>query len=238
MSDRRALTRWLLLGAGLAVLLGGGWLAYQSWFAEPPAEQAVKSTGDTILDQAGGINNVETVDVTPDAATLAGTTPMAQRVAVLGLLNKRNGAARELTLKPGESIRVGDVVVRLRACEQTAPWEADHYTGAFVQLDVEQRDHKWRRVFSGWLYKERPSLNVVQHPIYDVWTKSCAMTFPSGGPASVPAAAEAKRSSAKKSAKAAGGDAPPASADSAPAPAAAPAPAPTTPSNAEPSNPR
>ncbi|MEM6827498.1 MAG: DUF2155 domain-containing protein, partial [Pseudomonadota bacterium] len=26
--------------------------------------------------------------------------------------------------------------------------------------------------------KESPSLNVVEHPIYDVWVKDCAMRFP------------------------------------------------------------
>src|SRR3546814_8211557 len=81
---------------------------------------------------------------------------MAERVAVLGLLNKRNGLVRELEMKPGESARVGRAIVRLRACEQTAPWEDPPETGAFVQLTVQdQRDDKWYRVFSGWIFKER-----------------------------------------------------------------------------------
>ena len=46
---------------------------------------------------------------------------MAQRVAVLGLLNKRNGIVRDLSLRPGQAMRVKDVTVRLRACEATAP---------------------------------------------------------------------------------------------------------------------
>src|SRR3546814_2905238 len=75
-------------------------------------------------------------DLTPrTAVSEAGATPMAQRVAVLGLLNKRNGESRDITLKPGQAVRVGDVIVRLRACEETASWEQAHYTGAFVQLD-------------------------------------------------------------------------------------------------------
>jgi hypothetical protein len=129
-------------------------------------------------------------------------TPMAERVAVLGLLNKRNGQERDLTLKPGQGVRVGDVVVRLRACETTAPWEAEPLTGAFVQMDVQGRDQRWRRIFSGWLYKESPSLNVVEHPIYDVWPKSCAMTHPDMGPDTVAAGSVgggASASSAKKS---------------------------------------
>lgn len=111
-------------------------------------------------------------------------TPMAERVAVLGLLNKRNGQTRDIELKPGEAIRFGKVVVRLRACEKTAPWENRPEQGAFVQLIVRERPlgttdaESWRQVFSGWLFKENPAANVVEHPIYDVWVKACKMTFP------------------------------------------------------------
>jgi hypothetical protein len=112
----------------------------------------------------------------------AGVTPMAQRVAVIGVLNKRNGLVKTVALHPGQSARWKDAMIHLRACETTAPWEAEQLTGAFLQLDIQGNDKKWRRVFSGWVYKESPSLNVVQNAIYDVWPKSCAMTFPPGPP--------------------------------------------------------
>ena len=135
-----------------------------------------------------------------------GETPMADRVAVIGLLNKRNGIVRNLTMKPGQALRVRDAIVRLRACETTAPWKSPPLTGAFVQLDVQQPDKSWHRIFSGWLYKESPSLNVVENPIYDVWPKSCTMSWP-GAPAAAPvspsasaARSSSKESSAKKSA--------------------------------------
>ena len=35
-----------------------------------------------------------------------------------------------------QSLRYGDAVVRLRACERTAPWEPDQLTGAFVQASA------------------------------------------------------------------------------------------------------
>jgi len=111
-------------------------------------------------------------------------TPMAERVAVLGLLNKRNGQTRDVELKPGEAIRFDKVVIRLRACEKTAPWETPPDEGAFVQLLVNERPpgttkaERWRNVFSGWLFKENPAANVVEHPIYDVWIKACKMRFP------------------------------------------------------------
>ena len=165
-----------------------------------------------------------------------GETPMAERVAVIGLLNKRNGIVRNLTMKPGEALRLRDVIVRLRACETTAPWESPPLTGAFLQLDIEQPSKEWRRVFSGWLYKESPSLNVVESPLYDVWPKSCTMSWP-GAPVAAPeAAAPADRSSSKpSSAKKSAGSASPV--PSAPVAAEPLEPAPTTPGpTASPSN--
>ncbi len=131
--------------------------------------------------------------------TEPGVTPMNKRVAIIAVLNKRNGIVHNLKMTPGQSVRVGDAVVRLRACETTAPWESEKLTGAFLQLDVEGSDKKWRRAFSGWVYKESPSLNVVQHPVYDVWPKSCAMTFPPGPPPPSAPASSSSRSSAQKS---------------------------------------
>ncbi len=213
---------WLLAGGGAIVLALLVWAGIRYFGGAGDDAAPVQSAGTTILDQVQAASDVVTVDVTPDLDRTRGATPMAQRVAVLGLLNKRNGVARDLTLKPGQAVRVGDVVVRLRACEHTAPWEQEEFTGAFVQLDVQQPDKAWRRYFSGWLYKERPALNVVQHPVYDVWAKSCAMSFPGGGEAISGAGGASSRSSAKKSATA------PADANPAPLPPKAPATAPST----------
>ena len=159
-----------------------------------------------------------TSKVPATAAGQGGVTPMQQRVAVLGILNKRNGIVQDVTLKPGQSARWKDVIVRLRACEATAPWEEEKLTGAFVQVDVQRPDKKWGRIFSGWLYKESPSLNVVENPVYDVWPKSCAMTYPAGPAAPKTPASSSNLSSARKS----GGASNPASNAAEAPPAAAP----------------
>lgn len=113
----------------------------------------------------------------------ADATPLAERVATLGLLNKRNNISRDIEIKPGEARRIDDVIIRLASCERTAPWEEPAETGAFVQVLVNERpdadsEAQWLRVFSGWLFKNSPGLNVVEHPVYDVWVKDCAMAFP------------------------------------------------------------
>jgi len=137
------------------------------------------------------------------AASQEGATPMQERVATLGLLNKRNNLSQDLVMKPGESRRVGNIVVRLSACEKAAPWE-DPEEGAFVQVLVRERadaaaDLEWRRVFSGWLFRNAPAVNVVEHPIYDVWVKSCAMSFP-GEESALPPASDSSRANPSGSA--------------------------------------
>lgn len=150
----------------------------------------------------------------------AAGTPMAERIATIGLLNKRNNVSQDLIMKPGESRRLGNVVIRMAACERTPIWELPNETAAFVQVLVRDTggEKAWRKVFSGWLFKRSPSLNVVEHPIYDVWVKDCAMSFPGE---EKPAASTSADSPAASSTTAA----PPAVAPAA-TPAASPSPEP------------
>jgi hypothetical protein len=146
----------------------------------------------------------------------SGATPMKDRVAVIGLLNKRNNVTESIEIKPGEGREIGPVIIRVSACERTAPWEMPQETGAFVQVDIRERgEQRHRRVFSGWLFRESPSLNVVEHPVYDVWVKDCTMRFPGeegpASPATKPAASATPAAAATPSPT--------------PSPAAVPAPA-------------
>ncbi len=156
-----------------------------------PAVQPAPTDAPTVADNAGP--NDPDDDVAPDRSVtkaLEAGTPLEDRVATLGLLNKRNNVSIDIELKPGESRREGDVIVRLASCERTAPWEMPQETGGFVQVLVQDKTSSdWRRVFSGWLFARSPSLNVVEHPIYDVWIKDCAMRFP-GEEEAAPAASE------------------------------------------------
>ncbi len=150
-----------------------------SWFSSDNVEENATGQAAEKAEAAAASDNDLVAPVTDQIGT-----PMAERVATLGFLNKRNGLTRDIELRPGQSIRIGRAIVRLRACEKTAPWELTPEQGAFVQLLVNERpsnrsgEDQWKRVFSGWLFRESPSLNVVEHPIYDVWVKSCAMSFP------------------------------------------------------------
>ncbi|MEO1488425.1 MAG: DUF2155 domain-containing protein [Pseudomonadota bacterium] len=161
----------MALSASAALVLAGCEYAPQDAAADAGQSQATDGSEPVAIapgDDASGALTLE-----------SGATPMAERVATIGLLNKRNNVSVDFEMRPGEEREEGRVIVRLAACERTAPWEMPQETGAFVQLDVLERgEDEHTRVFSGWLFKQSPSLNVVEHPVYDVWIKDCAMSFP------------------------------------------------------------
>jgi hypothetical protein len=155
-------------------------------------------------------------------------TPLKDRVATIGLLNKRNNLSQDIVMKPGETRRVGNVVLKLAACERTLPWEKPADEGAFVQVFVQDRATSqealaWHKIFSGWLFKNSPALNVVQHPVYDVWVKKCAMNFP--GEEESPEDAASAKSAAKASGSPRTAATPTAAPSPPPTPTVAPAPA-------------
>ncbi|WP_152417282.1 DUF2155 domain-containing protein [Sandarakinorhabdus sp. AAP62] len=130
----------------------------------------------------------------PAAPRVLQVTPVKERVLVVGALAKRTGETRFLTLKPGQYLDFAGIRITARTCETTPPWEWPKLQGAFLQVD-ERLAGQVKRVFSGWLYAESPSLNVMQHPRYDVWLKSCTMRFPDG-PSPKPPSSPAKKSPA------------------------------------------
>lgn len=196
---------WLWLGGGAVCAAG---LAVGATAIQNGSDGLSDPIRADNMTQGAALTGVE--PVRPQAAVIKGATPMAERVATLGVLNKRNGLSRDLTMKPGEAVRMGDLVIRLRACDQTEPWEADKLTGAFVQVIVKNTvGANWRKVFSGWLFKETPSINTVEHPVYDVWVKACTMRHPDAGPDTVVLNGEAAGKPVSKARKSGAGAASP-----------------------------
>lgn len=136
------------------------------------------------------------------AEAVQSVTPNAQRLVSIGAINKRTGLTRVFTGRPGQYFDFGGLRVTVRTCETTPPWE-QKLTGAFLLIDERLAKGGARRVYSGWMFAESPSLHPLEHALYDIWVKSCVMRFPETGPNTVPAgkAAPSTRSIAKKSAE-------------------------------------
>lgn len=172
--------------------------------AAPLAAQDATSVAVPVPAAAASKPAVPVKPAAPTPRPVTGVTPNAQRGVIIGAINKRTGETRSFAGHPGDNFDFGTLHVVVRTCETTPPWE-QRLTGAFLLIDETPPKGVGRRIYSGWMFAESPSLHPLEHPRYDIWVKSCTMRFPETGPDTVSAgrsdvASPAKRSSAKKSA--------------------------------------
>jgi hypothetical protein len=122
------------------------------------------------------------------SASLAGTALLAlglagaahaerikNPVAEFAGIDKITGRIITFDAYVGETVQFGALQVTPRVC-YSAPDTEEPKTDSFVEVDEITLDRKIRRIFTGWMFAQSPGLNAVEHPIYDVWLKSCKLT--------------------------------------------------------------
>lgn len=109
---------------------------------------------------------------------------MAQRQLVVRAIDKQTRKRGEFTLTQNRPVAFGRLSIVMRACEAAPPTEAPE-SGGFLQIDERRPGGAVKRVFSGWMFASTPSLNAMEHPVYDVWVVQCKMTFPETGPETI-----------------------------------------------------
>ena len=149
----------------------------------PPAK-VVPSKPDTIVyPKPAAIALPKPAGAKPAAPTKT-ATPNVERVVTIAAIDKRTGVTRSFVGKPGQSFVFGALNVVVRACEATPPWEQP-LEGAFLLIDETIGRLAPKRIYSGWMFAQSPSLHPLEHARYDIWVKSCTMRFPDTGPDTV-----------------------------------------------------
>jgi hypothetical protein len=93
-------------------------------------------------------------------------------VAEFSGLDKVTGRIITFDVYIDETVQFGALQVTPRVCYSRPVSEAPRTSG-FVEVDEITLDRKIRRIFTGWMFADSPGLNAVEHPVYDVWLKSC-----------------------------------------------------------------
>jgi len=100
-----------------------------------------------------------------------------KRALVLRGLDKITGRPTNVFAPIGVPIDFATLTITARYCYSTPPSEPPETT-AFVQITDHRPDQPQKLVFSGWMHASSPSLNGLQHPLYDVWVISCKTNQP------------------------------------------------------------
>ena len=117
---------------------------------------------------------------------------IANPVAVFDGLDKITATITTMEAKINQPFRFGALEVVARVCYTRPPTETPKTT-AFVEVNEHMLNGEVRRIFTGWMFAANPGINAVEHPIYDVWLKTCKTDRPQAA-ASAPQAGSAKKS--------------------------------------------
>ncbi len=87
-------------------------------------------------------------------------------------LDKVTGRIIHFKAAIGETVQFGTLLITPRICNSRPATQAPE-TDSFIQVDEIKSKNKEQQIFSGWIFADSPGLNGIEHPIYDVWLKSC-----------------------------------------------------------------
>jgi hypothetical protein len=100
-----------------------------------------------------------------------------KRAVILRGLDKISGQTTNIFAPVGVPVKFASLTITARYCYSTPPIETPETT-AFIQIDDHRPDAPAKRVYSGWMLASSPSLNPLDHPLYDVWVISCKTNQP------------------------------------------------------------
>lgn len=100
---------------------------------------------------------------------------VAMNTAQMQALDKITGQMKVIEVPVNGEASFGSFSVVVRSCQTTPPEETpENY--AFVDIADTDRSGETFNIFKGWMVSSSPSLNSVEHPIYDVWLFKCHNT--------------------------------------------------------------
>ncbi|WP_309084523.1 DUF2155 domain-containing protein [Chelativorans sp.] len=93
-------------------------------------------------------------------------------VAEFSGVDKITGRITTFDVYMNETREFGALQVTPRVC-YSSPETEEPKTDAFVEVKEVTLDLEIRPIFSGWMFAESPGVNAIEHPVFDLWLKSC-----------------------------------------------------------------
>lgn len=91
---------------------------------------------------------------------------IAHDTAIVRIMNKAAGKAQTIKIPVGREVSYEKLDLLVRTCQQTDPFQAEDF---FMFIEISQKS----KIFSGWMSRNEPGNNPLQHADYDVWLVEC-----------------------------------------------------------------
>ncbi len=93
-----------------------------------------------------------------------------KKVAILMFLDKVTAKTSSAEVPVGRGIKFENLYLKVARCDKKPPEDIPE-SAAYLTV----RDNKDRKsvLFQGWIFASNPSINGLEHAVYDVWLKDC-----------------------------------------------------------------
>ena len=91
----------------------------------------------------------------------------------INVLDKVSSKNTILKLNIGEEKRFQNLLIKVLKCENSK-FDDDPEITAYIQVkDLNISNNEKVFIFNGWTFSSSPTLNPFDHPVYDLWLRSC-----------------------------------------------------------------
>ena len=89
------------------------------------------------------------------------------------ILDKLSSKNKLLSLKIGEDYIFKNLVLKVLKCKNSEV-DVNHEITSYLQVrDLNNKENNEVFVFNGWTFSSSPSIQVFDHPVYDLWIQRC-----------------------------------------------------------------
>ena len=91
-------------------------------------------------------------------------------IKVLDKISSKNTLVK---LKNGEEIKYKDLLIKSLKCKNSKFDDNPEITSYLQVKDINNQNNNEVFVFNGWTFSSSPSIQVFDHPVYDLWILKC-----------------------------------------------------------------
>ena len=107
----------------------------------------------------------------------ARSEPLVGDTVILRALDKITARIEDLTIPIDTVVKYGRLRIKPRKCLKRPPEETPE-TSVFLEIEEQKIGEETSVIFMGWMFASSPSLNALEHPVYDVWVIDCKISEP------------------------------------------------------------
>jgi hypothetical protein len=89
------------------------------------------------------------------------------------ILDKVSSKSNLLKLKIGEEKKYKNLLIKSLKCKNSEFDDSPEITSYIQVKDLTNKDNDEVFVFNGWTFSSSPTINLFDHPVYNIWLMKC-----------------------------------------------------------------